>query len=91
MDLKPTKPGPLRYGIFAETVSPTERKSTLTFLKANGRLWSSKALQSYDRPQGPHGRHLHHAHMGNYDEAVAELPFSHSDRDTRAYRFKYGF
>src|SRR5260370_10690063 len=34
---------------------------------------------------------LKHAHMGNYSEALAEMPVNPDITQTRAYRFKYGF
>ena len=35
--------------------------------------------------------YLNHAHMGNYDEALALMPVDPNIVLTRAYRIKYGF
>lgn len=83
----------IRYGIFAEPLVANGAELDPHFLKANGQVLElEKRYRFYDRPGKLRlDAFLNHAHMGNYDEAVAEMPFSPQIADTRAYRFKYGF
>jgi high affinity Mn2+ porin len=83
----------LRYGAFAEPLVANGAEFDPHFLKANGQIIElEKRYKCFDRPGKVHlDAFLNHAHMGNYSEAIAEMPFSPQIADTRAYRFKYGY
>jgi high affinity Mn2+ porin len=83
----------LRYGIFAEPAVANGAEFDPRFLKANGQVleWEGRYTAN-DQP----GKlrllaYLNHAHMGDYREAIQEMPVDPDITQTRAYRFKYGF
>jgi high affinity Mn2+ porin len=82
----------LRYGIFAEPAVANGAEFDPRFLKANGQVveWEGRYTAN-DQP----GKlrllaYLNHAHMGDYREAIQEMPVDPDITQTRAYRFKYG-
>jgi high affinity Mn2+ porin len=83
----------LRYTIMAEPTIANGAPLDPHFLKANGQLLEWEGRYSInDRP----GKvrvwgFLNHAHLGNYSDALEEMPHSPDVTATRAYRFKYGY
>lgn len=83
----------VRYGIFAEPAVANGPDFDPHLLKANGQILElEERFHLGDLP----GRlrewvYLNHAHMGQYREALAEMPLDPDVTRTRAYRFKYGF
>jgi high affinity Mn2+ porin len=83
----------VRYGIFGE---PTEANGSMIdthFPKASGQILEFEERYEIGGHPGKlrEWGFLNHAHMGNYREALAEMPVSPDITLTRAYRFKYGF
>jgi high affinity Mn2+ porin len=83
----------VRYGIFAEPSVANGAEIDPHILRANGQILEVEEHYTL----GQHGgvlrqwAYLNHAHMGNYSQAVAEMPVDPDITLTRAYRFKYGF
>jgi high affinity Mn2+ porin len=83
----------LRYGIFPEPATANGAPLDPHFAKANGQILEvEERWWLVDRP----GKlrewvFLNHAHMGDYLEALQEMPVNPDVTLTRAYRFKYGF
>ncbi|HEY1376703.1 MAG TPA: carbohydrate porin, partial [Gemmataceae bacterium] len=83
----------VRYGAFAEPAEANGADFDPHFLKANGQI--AEVEERYELCGHP-GKlrewgYLNHAHMGNYREALAEMPVNPDVTLTRTYRFKYGF
>jgi high affinity Mn2+ porin len=83
----------LRYGVMAEPTFANSAALDPHFLKAQGQAleWEGRWCVC-DHP----GRvrlmtYLNRAHMGDYREALAEMPVNPDVTLTRAYRYKYGF
>ncbi len=88
-----TKYWALRYGIFAEPSFANGAPLDPKFIKANGQAleWEGR----YTLNEHP-GRlrlmaYLNRAHMGDYREALDQMPVDPEVTLTRAYRYKYGF
>jgi high affinity Mn2+ porin len=83
----------LRYGIFAEPTFANGAPLDPKFIKANGQVleW----LIRYGLETRPGNLRLlayaNHAHMGDYREAMEQMPVDPDVTLTRAYRWKYGF
>jgi high affinity Mn2+ porin len=83
----------LRYGIFAEPTFANGAPLDPKFIKANGLVleW----LVRYGLETRPGNLRLlayaNHAHMGDYREALDQMPVDPDVTLTRAYRWKYGF
>jgi high affinity Mn2+ porin len=82
-----------RYGIFAEPEFANSAPLDPHFLKANGQV--TEWLGRYKINEHPGNvrvlAYLNHAHMGDYLEALTEMPVKPNVMATAAYRFKYGF
>jgi high affinity Mn2+ porin len=83
----------VRYGIFAEPAFANGAPLDPHFLNANGQV--VEVEERYCLGEHP-GKlrllaFLNHAHMGNYNQALAEMPVNPDVTLTRVYRFKYGF
>jgi high affinity Mn2+ porin len=82
-----------RYGVFAEPSIANGAPIDPHVLKANGHILEGD--YRYDLEDHPGvlrvWGYLNHAHMGNYREAIAEMPVDPNVTLTRAYRIKYGF
>lgn len=84
----------VHYGVFAEPAVANGAPIDPRFLQANGQI-----LEVEEHWGGFGGRpgklrewvFLNRARMGNYSEALAEMPVDPDVTLTRAYRFKYGF
>jgi high affinity Mn2+ porin len=83
----------LRYGVFAEPTVANGQDFDPRFLKANGHMLETEyRYELADHPGRVHlWGYLNHAHMGQYREALAEMPVNPNITLTRAYRIKYGF
>ena len=83
----------VRYGIFAEPSIANGAPLDPHILKANGQILELEERWNLDEHPGKLREwiYLNHAHMGNYQEALAEMPVDPDITLTRAYRFKYGF
>ncbi|HEV3262118.1 MAG TPA: carbohydrate porin [Gemmataceae bacterium] len=83
----------VRYGIFAEPKFANSAPLDPHIAKANGQILEFQ--ENYRLVDCPgvvrEWVYLNHAHMGNYREALAEMPVNPDITLTRAYRFKYGF
>jgi high affinity Mn2+ porin len=83
----------LRYGIFAEPLIANGAPLDPRFLKANGQIleW----LKRYKINEHPGNLRLwaflNRANMGDYAEALEEMPVKPNVTLTREYRIKYGF
>jgi high affinity Mn2+ porin len=85
----------LRYGVWAEPSVANGAPIDPHFLKAQGQAleWEGRwGLCEHEHP----GRvrlmaYLNRAHMGDYREAIQEMPVDPDVTLTRSYRFKYGF
>jgi high affinity Mn2+ porin len=88
-----TKYWALRYGVFAEPTFANGAPLDPKFLKANGQVleW----LLRYGLDERPGNLRLLtyaiRAHMGDYLEALQQMPVNPDVTLTRAYRWKYGF
>jgi high affinity Mn2+ porin len=83
----------VRYGTFAEPAEANGAAFDPRFLKANGQILEVE--ERYWCGDCP-GRirewvYLNHAHMGDYREAIEEMPVDPNITLTRSYRYKYGF
>jgi high affinity Mn2+ porin len=83
----------LHYGVFAEPTVAQGAEFDPHFLKANGHIVQADERYDIDGHPGTlrEWAFLNHAHMGNYREALAEMPVNPDVTLTRAYRIKYGF
>jgi len=83
----------LRYGIFAEPAFANGAPFDPKFIKANGQ--AVEWLLRYGLEERPGNLRLlayaNHAHMGDYREALDQMPVNPDVTLTRAYRWKYGF
>jgi high affinity Mn2+ porin len=83
----------LRYGIFAEPTFANGAPLDPKFLKANGQ--ALEWLWRYSLTERPGNLRLlayaNRAHMGDYLEALQQMPVNPDVTLTRAYRWKYGF
>ena len=82
-----------RYAILAEPEVANGAPLDPNFAQANGNVAEiERRYQLCDRP----GKlrfltYLNNAHMGDYEEAIAQMPVNPVIADTRNYRVKYGF
>src|SRR5262249_44978395 len=83
----------VRYGIFAEPTVANGAEFDPHFLKAHGQMLEfQENFILQDRPARlREWMYLNSAHMGNYREALAEMPVNPDVTQTRTYRNKYGF
>jgi high affinity Mn2+ porin len=83
----------LRYGIFAEPTFANGAQLDPKFIKANGQ--ALELLLRYGLDTRPGNLRLlaygNRAHMGDYREALDQMPVNPDVTLTRAYRWKYGF
>jgi high affinity Mn2+ porin len=88
-----TKWWALRYGVFAEPTTANGAPLDPHFLKANGQALELEERYNINEHRGALRlmAYLNHAHMGNYSEALTQMPVNPDITLTRAYRFKYGF
>jgi high affinity Mn2+ porin len=85
----------LRYGVWAEPAVANGAPIDPHFLKAQGQAleWEGRwGLGEHEHP----GRvrlmaYLNRANMGDYREAIVEMPVDPVVSNTASYRFKYGF
>jgi high affinity Mn2+ porin len=81
-----------RYAILAEPEVANGAPLDPRFVQANGNaLEIERRFKLCDRP----GKlrfltYLNNAHMGNYSDAIAQMPVDPNIADTRSYRVKYG-
>jgi high affinity Mn2+ porin len=82
-----------RYGIFAEPAEANGADFDPHILNANGQIVEFEERYEIGGRLGKirEWAFLNHAHMGNYREALAEMPVDPDITKTRAYRYKYGF
>jgi high affinity Mn2+ porin len=82
-----------RYGIFGEPTEANGAEIDPHILKANGQILEVDERYYLGDHPGVirQWAFANHAHMGNYREALAEMPVSPDITQTGAYRFKYGF
>ncbi len=82
-----------RYGVFGEPREANGSAIDPHILNANGQI--AELEERYEIGGHPgkirEWAYLNHAHMGNYREALAEMPVDPDITKTRAYRYKYGF
>ena len=82
-----------RYAILAEPEEANGAPLDPNFAQANGNVAEiERRYKINDHP----GKlrfltYLNNAHMGDYEEAIAQMPVNPVIEDTRAYRIKYGF
>jgi high affinity Mn2+ porin len=83
----------LHYGVFGEPSVANGSDIDPHVLKANGHIWQADERYDIDGHPGTlrEWAYLNHAHMGNYREALAEMPVNPDITATQAYRIKYGF
>jgi high affinity Mn2+ porin len=83
----------VRYGIFGEPTVANGSDIDPHFVKANGQIFEVEERYELGGHPGKirEWAFLNHAHMGNYRDAIAEMPVNPDITQTRAYRFKYGF
>ena len=83
----------LRYGIFAEPLFANAAPLDPKFLKANGQVLEWEGRYHLDEHPGKLRllAYLNRAHMGDYREALEQMPVNPDVTLTAAYRFKYGF
>jgi high affinity Mn2+ porin len=88
-----TRDWTLNYGIFAEPEYANGAPLDPHFLKANGQVLElEERYQAGGRPGTVRVLgYLNLAHMGNYRQALAEMPVDPDVTQTRATRAKYGF
>jgi high affinity Mn2+ porin len=81
------------YGIFAENAQANSAALDPHIADANGQLLEWEQRYELDNRKGAIRLlgYLNHAHMGNYSQALAEMPVDPNIILTRNYRFKYGF
>jgi high affinity Mn2+ porin len=82
-----------RYGIFAEPSVAQGAEFDPHILKANGQIVEFQERYYIGGHPGSvrEWAYANHAHMGNYRDALAEMPVDPNITETREYRFKYGF
>ncbi len=83
----------LRYGVFAVARFANSAEIDPRFLKANGHILELENRYTLNDHPGKLRlwSFVNFAHMGNYREALAEMPMNPDITQTRAYRAKYGF
>jgi high affinity Mn2+ porin len=83
----------LRYGVFAVARFANSPELDPKILKANGHIleWERRYTLNEHPGKLRLWSFLNLAHMGLYNEAVAEMPVNPNITLTRAYRIKYGF
>jgi high affinity Mn2+ porin len=83
----------VRYGVFAEPAVANGAEFDPRFLEANGQIveWEGRYTANGHPGAVRLWAYLNHAHMGDYREAIQEMPVDPDITRTRAYRFKYGF
>jgi len=88
-----TKNWSLAYGVFAEPAFANGAPLDPHILKAQGQVAElEERYKLFGRPGSTRLlTYLNHAHMGNYNEALAEMPVDPDITKTRAFRSKYGF
>jgi high affinity Mn2+ porin len=88
-----TKYWAVRYGIFAEPLFANAAPLDPKFLKANGQVLEWEGRYNLDEHPGKLRllAYLNRAHMGDYREALEQMPINPDVTLTAAYRFKYGF
>src|SRR5262249_21350815 len=83
----------LHYGVFGEPTVANGPDIDPRILNANGHILQG----DWHYEAGDHPgtlrllAYLNHAHMGNYREALAEMPANPDVTPTGTYRLKYGF
>jgi high affinity Mn2+ porin len=82
----------LTYGIFAEPAVANGAELDPHIADANGQVLEWEQRYELNKHKGAIRLlgYLNHAHMGNYSEALAQMPVDPNITLTRAYRFKYG-
>jgi len=82
----------VRYGIFGEPALANGTAIDPHILDANGQILELQENYCLNDCPGVVREwvYLNHAHMGNYREALEEMPVNPDITLTRAYRFKYG-
>jgi high affinity Mn2+ porin len=88
-----TRDWTINYGVFAEPEVANGAPLDPKFLKANGHVLEMEERYTIcDRPGTVRLMgYVNFAHMGNYREALAEMPVNPDVTQTRATRVKYGF
>jgi high affinity Mn2+ porin len=83
----------LRYGIFQEPEFANSAPLDSRILKANGQVVEWEGRYSLNEHPGVLRllAYLNRAHMGEYSQALLEMPVDPNVATTRAYRIKYGF
>lgn len=83
----------LRYGIFAMPAFANGAPFDPHFLKAHGQVleWEGRYLLNEHRGAVRLMAYTNRARMGNYAQALAEMPVNPDVIQTRDYRSKYGF
>jgi high affinity Mn2+ porin len=83
----------VRYGAFGEPRVAQGAAIDPHVVKANGQIVEIEERYELGGHPGKirEWAFLNRAHMGNYREALAEMPVNPDITQTRAYRFKYGF
>lgn len=83
----------VRYGVFAEPEIANGAPIDPMFLKAQGQVaeWEERYTLNCHPGKLRLLAYLNRAHMGDYQEALAEMPVKPDVTKTRDYRFKYGF
>jgi high affinity Mn2+ porin len=83
----------LRYGIVQEPRFANSAPLDPKFLKANGQFLEWEGRYSLAEHPGKLRllAYLNRAHMGDYREALDQMPVNPDVTLTRAYRYKYGF
>jgi len=83
----------LRYGIMAEPAVANGAEIDPHFTKAFGQAleWEGRWTVNDHKGRIRLMTYLNRAHMGDYAEALQEMPVAPDVTLTRSYRFKYGF
>jgi high affinity Mn2+ porin len=83
----------LRYGVWGEPTRANDPDIDPHFLKANGHAVELEERYTADDRPGKLRllAYLNNAHMGNYRQALREMPIDPDIALTRRYRVKYGF
>jgi len=83
----------LRYAIVAEPTFANGAQLDPKFLKANGQVleWAGRYRINDHPGEVRLLAYGNHAHMGDYFEALQQMPVDPNVTLTRAYRWKYGF
>ncbi|MBV8076823.1 MAG: carbohydrate porin [Planctomycetaceae bacterium] len=93
LDYNHSKNWSLDYAVFAEPAFANGGPLDWHLLKAQGQV--AELEERYELSGRPGATRLmtflNHAHMGNYNEALAEMPVDPDVTKTRSYRYKYGF